>query len=148
MHLFATDYMFFLRWFVGLLLGSWAIYYFLEYRKKPRRCKGDGDPRTMSAEMFEAYTAHWLSKNWRRNVKTTKHVKDNGRDVIAYKKWKLRYFECKRYTNSTVGVSIVREIYGVSVADGARAWLAYVWKLSKEARKFAVKHGVVLLDFN
>jgi len=129
-------------------LASWVLYYFLVYRKKPWKCKGKWDPRSMTPEQFEAYTAHWLSKHWRRNVKVTAHVKDGGKDVVAWKRRKKYYIECKRYTNSTVGVAIVRSIYWVAQADWVKAGLAYVWKLSKDARKFADKNKVLLLDFN
>ncbi len=71
---------------------------------------------------------------------------DGGVDVIISKKGIVTYIQCKHWRDK-VGVKIVRELYGVVNAEGAnRAMVVGTSGFTKDAKEFATKTGVILMD--
>lgn len=72
---------------------------------------------SISSRKFEELIAH-IFKHFGFNVELTQMTRDGGRDIIAYIKNAvcsfLTFVECKHYKiDNPIGVSIVREVYGV-----------------------------------
>lgn len=71
--------------------------------------------RELDPFAFEEEVANWFrGKNYTATV--TKKSGDGGYDIVLYKDGKKYYVQCKHY-NTQVGVKLVREFYGVLVAD-------------------------------
>lgn len=64
----------------------------------------------MNGYQYEQYCANYLRANGYFNVTTTPKSKDQGVDIIAYKKAKKYGIQCKYYSNP-VGNRAVQEAY-------------------------------------
>ena len=78
-------------------------------------------------------------------VELTKRTRDGGKDVIAIRRKEVEtrfLVECKRPDpGNPVGVSTVRELYGVKADDGAsKAILATTTYLTPDAKLFIERH--------
>ena len=86
----------------------------------------------------------------------TQQTRDDGRDIIATKyemgKPVIFYIECKRYgRQNSVGVSIVRSLYGVQSADQInKSILVTTGHVTSGARKFVEKQNTMMsvIDVN
>ena len=86
----------------------------------------------------------------------TQQTRDDGRDIIATKyemgKPVVFYIECKRYgRRNSVGVSIVRSLYGVQSADQInKSILVTTGRVTSGARKFVEKQNTMMsvIDVN
>ena len=80
----------------------------------------------------------------------TQPTRDGGRDIIATKiemgKPVVFYFECKRYgEKNSVGVSIVRSLYGVQTSDRInKAILVTTGHVTRDARVFVDKQNSMM----
>lgn len=80
----------------------------------------------------------------------TQQTRDDGRDIIATKyemgKPVVFYIECKRYgRQNSVGVSIVRSLYGVQSADRInKAILVTTGHVTRGARRFVEKQNTMM----
>lgn len=102
------------------------------------------DLRTLNRRLFEEIVAEIFS-GFGYQVELTQRTRDGGKDIIAIKQKEinLRFLiECKRPDpGNHVGVSVVRELYGVKIDDGAtKAILATTTHLSKDAKLFVNRH--------
>ena len=108
----------------------------------------DLDPRK-----FEELVAELLSRE-NMDVELTPPSKDGGRDVLAYTDSPvgrhLFYVECKKYSEENpVGVSLVRQLYGVLEAERATAGLIVTTsRFTKGALEFQknIEHRMSLKD--
>lgn len=102
------------------------------------------DLRRIDRRYFEQLVAELFS-GFGYEVELTLRTRDGGKDIIALKRAEvdLRFLiECKRPDpGNHVGVSTVRELYGVKVSDGAsKAILATTTYFSPDAKRFSEKH--------
>lgn len=102
------------------------------------------DLRIIDPRRFEQLIAE-LFAGFGYEVELTKRTRDGGKDIIAVKRREvdLKFLiECKRPDpGNPVGVSTVRELYGVKVDDGAsKAILATTTYFSPDAKLFSEKH--------
>ncbi len=104
------------------------------------------DVDAMTWREFEvAMATAFEGRGW--EVTFTKDGADGGVDLILYRPGEHVYVQCKHYNVYTVGVKVVRELYGVMVAEGASgAIVATTGRFTKEAYEFADGVGVQLLD--
>lgn len=112
------------------------------------------DLRLIDRRRFEQLIAE-LFAGFGYEVELTQRTRDGGKDIIAVKRSEidLRFLiECKRPDpGNPVGVSTVRELYGVKVDDGAsKAILATTTYFSADAKRFSEKHRweLELKDFD
>ena len=74
----------------------------------------------LSPRQFEEFIAE-IRNRFGCEVERTKQTRDGGRDIIAVKRAEANcrfLIECKRYDpKNKVGVSIVRELYGVKIHE-------------------------------
>lgn len=77
-------------------------------------------------------------------VELTKKTRDGGRDIVAVRNemFMQKYLvECKHWPNRTIGVSPIRELYGVKIDEGAtKAVIATTSVLSADAKLFIERH--------
>ena len=98
------------------------------------------DPRYFEELIATLYSSLGL------DVFLTQRTRDGGRDIVAvgHKANAVLKFiiECKRFRRDRrVGVSYVRQLYGVKQSEGAsKAILATTAEFSQPAREFAQKH--------
>ena len=106
--------------------------------------KHPDDLRTINRRVFEELVAE-LFNGFGYEVELTKRTRDGGKDVIAIRRKEVEtrfLVECKRPDpGNPVGVSTVRELYGVKADDGAsKAILATTTYLTPDAKLFIERH--------
>lgn len=80
-------------------------------------------------------------------VSETKAGADGGIDLVLRKQGERFLVQCKRWRARTVGVEIVRELYGVMAAQGAvGGYVVTSGIFTKEAYKFAAGRDIDLWD--
>lgn len=92
---------------------------------------------------FENEVAEWYRRQG-YEAKTTSYVADGGYDIILTKDGQKTYVQCKHYTNkSSVGVSVMRELFGVITADKvSKGILVCLCKPTQAAMDFAHANGI------
>lgn len=74
---------------------------------------------------------------------------DGGVDVIARKGRETFLIQCKQWRATQVGVSVVRELFGVMAARGAAgAFVVSIGPFTADARAFAEGRNIELVDAN
>lgn len=103
--------------------------------------------RWLKPAEFEKFVADLFSKLGYK-TKVTGGSHDEGVDVVAEKDGIKHYIQCKRYNNSTVGVSAVREFYGAITAHltNDKGYYITTNKFTLEAEKFAEDKPIELID--
>lgn len=108
---------------------------------------------------FEEMVAYIFEKHGFQ-VELTKQTRDGGRDLVALRTDELgvpvKYLiECKRYARDrSVGVEIVRSLFGVQQAEGAnKALIVTTSSFSADARAFSQRQNttamlMTLVDFH
>jgi restriction endonuclease Mrr len=102
------------------------------------------DLRIIDSRRFEELVAE-LFLGFGYLVELTRRTRDGGKDIIAIKRTEVNtkyLIECKRPDpGNPIGVSTVRELYGVKVDDGAtKAILATTTYFTADAKQFFDKH--------
>jgi len=119
-----------------------------------RLSQSPNELRTIERREFERLVAE-LFAGFGYEVELTQRTRDGGKDIIAVRRSEVEtrfLVECKRPDpGHPIGVSTVRELYGVKVDDGAsKAILATTTYFSPDARHFSEKHRweLELRDFD
>ena len=90
-------------------------------------------------EMFKA-------RGWKTKCSSKKGA-DGGVDVWAERKGEKALIQCKRHKNTTVGVKIVRELYGLMISNKAESgYIVTTSSFTKEAYIFAKGKRISLID--
>lgn len=72
---------------------------------------------------------------------------DGGIDLVLYREREKFLVQCKQWKAYTVGVGVVRELYGVMASEGATGgFVVTSGKFSKDAVDFAEGRNVTLVD--
>ena len=72
---------------------------------------------------------------------------DGGIDLVLYREREKFLVQCKQWKAYQVGVSVVRELYGVMAAQGAAGgFVVTSGRFTKDAVEFAEGRNVVLID--
>ena len=100
--------------------------------------------RTIDRRQFEQLVAE-IFDGFGYEVELTQRTQDGGKDIVAVRRREIEcrlLIECKRPDpGNAVDVSIVRELLGVKVDDGAtKAILATTTRLTRDAHGFVEKH--------
>lgn len=105
-----------------------------------------GQLKELSPEAFERYCAT-LFKKMGYQVEMTPYQKDGGYDLVLRDARRTIMVECKRYADNSVGVEIVRQLYGVFGSKQAdEAWIATTSWFTEPAKRFADKKPIRLID--
>lgn len=98
-------------------------------------------------EFEQLVAAHFERLGYR--VSLTQEGVDGGVDVIARKGNEIFLIQCKQWRATQVGVSVVRELFGVMAARGATgAFVVSIGAFSKDAEAFAEGRNIELVDAN
>lgn len=124
---------------------------------KRRRAKllTDTEARTANAPLhqlswqeFEQIVAAHFEQNG-YSVSFTSAGADGGVDVVARKGRETFLIQCKQWRATQVGVSVVRELFGVMAARGATgAFVVSIGAFSNDAKAFADGRNIELVDAN
>ena len=100
----------------------------------------------MSWQQFEALVGEALRRRG-YTVAETASGADGGIDLVLKKQGETFLVQCKQWKAYKVGVSIVRELYGVMAAKGATGGFVVTSGIfTDEARAFATGRNIELMD--
>ena len=130
---------------------------FISWMGKRRRAKLliEAEKRTGTAplqqltwrEFEQVVGAHFERLGY--SVSFTPDGADGGVDVVARKGSETFPIQCKQWRATQVGVSVVRELFGVMVARGATAaFVVSIGPFTADARAFAEGRNIELVDAN
>lgn len=122
------------------------------FRKKP--AQNNIIPRlttetvmTMSGEAYESYVVRRLRVTGYINVRTTPASGDYGVDILAHKDGYSYAIQCKKYSNSPVGVHAVMEAHsGKDYYGCQRAMVITTSSFTRQAINMANDLGVILVS--
>ncbi len=103
----------------------------------------------MSWQQFEALVGEAFRRKGYSVTETGGGGADGGIDLALKKEGETLLVQCKQWKATKVGVSTVRELYGVMAAEGATGGFVVTSGIfTDEARAFAVGRNIELLDGN
>ena len=124
-------------------------------RRKRATLLAQTESRTASAPLLEMswrqfeqlVGAHFERLGY--SVDFTSDGADGGIDVIARKGRESFVVQCKQWRATQVGVSVVRELFGVMAARGAAgAFVVSIGPFTRDAQAFAEGRNITLVDAN
>jgi|TARA_R110000772_G_scaffold257336_2_gene374093 restriction system protein len=108
-----------------------------------------GDIRGLSWREFEEYIAEIYRRRGYTVRENLAGGPDGGVDIHLERDGKPHIVQCKHWKSNKVGVSVVRELYGVMVSEGAlSASVVTTGMFTEEARQFAADKAIDLIDGN
>ena len=141
----------FAPYFAGIVLLVWVIAEIRKFstREKFNRVKPSRDVPKLSWQEFEEL----LSEVFRREGYSVEHSgksgPDDGVDHRLFKDGKRILVQCKHWRQEQVGVSIIRELLGVIVHEGADAGIVVTsGTFTQESIKFAEQNLIRLINGN
>lgn len=142
----------FLQYLAPLTLLIAAMVSGLVKRKRTRllaqaEARTDAAPlRQLSWREFEQLVgAHFERRGY--TVSFTPEGADGGVDVIARKGSETFLVQCKQWRATQIGVSVVRELFGVMAAQGATgAFVVSIGSFTSDAHDFAEGRNIELVD--
>lgn len=100
----------------------------------------------LSWQDFETLTKQVFTKKGYKVKAKGGNKADGGIDVEAYKNGKKTIIQCKQWKSSKVGVSVVREMYGVMLHEKAsEVFILTCGSFTKEAKLFAKGKPIYLI---
>ena len=139
-----------LQYIIPLVFFCGALFSLLHARRKREifdKQTGIESIRALSWQELE-----WLvSEAYRRKgysvVERGGNVPDGGVDLELYKEGRKSIVQCKRWNTSMVGVALLREAYGVMIAEGADECIFVAsGKFTSEAGRFAKGKPIRLIE--
>lgn len=101
----------------------------------------------MSWQQFETLVGEGFQRRGGRVKETGGGRPDGGVDLVLSKDGEKTLVQCKQWKAFKVGVSTVRELYGVMAADGAAAgFVVTSGRFTQEAVAFAAGRNIHLMD--
>lgn len=105
------------------------------------------DLRALSWQQFEAIVAEGFRRRGYQVLETGQGGPDGGIDLVLRKEGKRYLVQCKQYRATSVGVSVVRELYGVTAAQQADgAIVVTTGRFTPDAQAFARSLPIELID--
>ncbi len=128
-------------------LGAWLA------KRKRAKLLVETEQRTGSAPLlelswqeFEQLVAAYFERQGYQ-VNLSEGGADGGVDAVARKQGETFLIQCKQWRATQVGVTVVRELFGVMSAQGATgAWIVSAGPFTKAAAEFANGRNIRLLD--
>lgn len=124
-------------------------------KRKRTRLLAEAEARTDAAplgqlswrEFEQLVGAHFEQRGY--TVSFTPDGADGGVDVTARKGSETFLVQCKQWRATQIGVSVVRELFGVMVAQGATgAFVVSMGPFTSDAHDFAEGRNIELVDAN
>ena len=106
-----------------------------------------GALNTMSWQQFEALVGEAFRRKGYAVAEMGGGGADGGIDLVLKKEGETFLVQCKQWKATKVGVTTVRELYGVMAAEGATGgFVVTSGVFTDEARAFAVGRNIELMD--
>lgn len=103
--------------------------------------------QSLSWQQFEQLTGETFRRRGFQVTENDKGGADGGIDLVLQKDGEKYLVQCKQWRAFKVGVSVVRELYGVMAAEGAAGgFIVTSGRFTKEASDFAQGRNVELVD--
>jgi restriction system protein len=137
------------KWGVGILFIASFISFILSLirRAKYNAAKTLEDIRNMSWRDFETFVGEVFRRQSYDVQETGGGGADGGIDLVLRKGSEKVLVQCKQWRTYQVGVKIVREMYGLMVAEQAdRVIIVSVGAYTKDAADFARGKPIELID--
>ena len=141
------------RFVLPLLFGIGAVASWLARRKGEallRAATGSASTQAVSAmswQDFEQLVGAYFRKQGFEVHRTGGSGPDGGVDLQLRRDGELTLVQCKQWRAFTVGVGVVRELYGVMAAQGAvGGYVVTSGRFTSEAQAFAAGRNIVLVD--
>ncbi len=140
--------------FLGIIVAAVFIlsagYSFVAARRKRRlldRQTSLDSIRALSWREFEELVAEAYRRDGYRVLENDQPGPDGGVDIRLRKDGARHLVQCKNWRNRSIGVRIVREIYGVLAAENAQqAVVVCSGGFTQDARQFAYGKPIQLVD--
>lgn len=127
--------------------GIKALYSSLRKKNILKRQKSFETLKALTWRQFEELVSEAYRQKGFRVVENQNPGPDDGIDVLIKKCGKTYIVQCKHWRNGVIGVKIVREMFGVMVAESADGVIIVTsGRFTKEARAFAFEKPITLLD--
>jgi len=139
----------FMKWGVGILFIASFISFLLSFKRRAQynAAKTIEDIRNMSWRDFETFVGEVFRRQSYSVEETGGGGADGGIDLILRKGSEKVLVQCKQWRTYQVGVKIVREMYGLMVAEHAdRVIIVSVGAYTKDAADFARGKPIDLID--
>jgi len=131
---------------VGFLIKiSLFFYHFRKYKLLKRKWT-ENKIKTMKWDKFELLCQeYFIHKGWRTKVSNS--GADGGIDIYLSKRRKKGIVQCKRYKTTPIGVSFIREFFGVMVSSGASVgFFITSSSFTKECYSFSKDKNIKLIN--
>ena len=140
------------QYMAPLVLLLAALLSFMERRRRrqllktSRTVEGAAALRGMGWQDFERLMHAWFEEKGYTVVATPAGA-DGGIDLILKRHGETFLVQCKQWRATRIGVSVVRELYGVMVARGATGgFVVGIGEFTEAAREFATGRNLELVD--
>ena len=144
-------YRMFAKWGVGVLFIASFISFLFSFKRRAQynAAKTLEDIRNMSWRDFETFVGECFRRQDYFVQETGGGGADGGIDLVLRKGNEKVLVQCKQWRTYQVGVKIVREMYGLMVAEQAdRVIIVSVGAYTKDAADFARGKPIELIDGN
>jgi len=134
--------------FVCLLGAGLSLFHFKRKRDMLERQTSLNSIKQLSWREFEELVGEYYRRQG-YTVTETEAGPDGGVDLVLQKDTEKTLVQCKQWKKSKVGVSIIREIFGVMKADHAsHAIVVTTGEFTKDAESFAKQNNIELIGGN
>lgn len=100
----------------------------------------------MDGAAYEAYVAHYLTREGYRKVTQTGQSGDMGVDIVAKKHGISYAVQCKYYSAPVSGTAVQEAVAGMAMYDCQRAMVVTNSRLTEGARRLAEANNVIVLE--
>jgi restriction system protein len=142
-------YRMFSKWGIGFLFICSFISFLLSFKRRAQfeAAKTLEDIRNMSWRDFETFVGEVFRRQGYSVEETGGGGADGGIDLIVRSGSEKMLVQCKQWRTYQVGVKIVREMYGLMMAEDAdRVFIVSVGSYTKDAADFARGKPIELID--
>jgi restriction system protein len=130
-----------------LIPGLFSAINQIRKRKMLDTQKGIVSIRQLSWKKFEELVAEAYRRKSYRVIENSTAGPDGGIDIQLEKDGKRFLVQCKHWKSRKVGVTVIRELFGVVVAENAAGGIVVITgDFTADAQKFATTNGIELVD--
>ncbi len=149
-HVFATMLQYIVP--AGLLIGATASF-IKTFQRRALFSQTRANPKAsiagMTWQQFEMLVGEAFRRRGFTVAETGGNGRDGGVDLVLSKAGERYLVQCKHWRSRQVGVTVVRELYGVMAAQGAAGgYVVAAGYFTKDALEFAKGQNVELVDSN
>jgi restriction system protein len=131
------------------LIAAFLIFIKSKKRLSLKKAKSKNYINELSWRDFEVIIAMFYKKKGFKVTLEGGLGGDGGIDILLEKKGQKQIIQCKHWKKNSVGVGVIREMFGVMVAESAiKVIIITSGRFTKESYKFAFNKPIELIDGN